>query len=39
MCIRDRYYTSEKQDLKKFGLGGVFTCKKGYYELDLEKGV
>ena len=32
-------YTSEKQDLKKFGLGGVFTCKKGYYELDLEKGV
>lgn len=33
------YYTSEKQDLKKFGLGGVFTCKKGYYELDLEKGV
>ena len=37
--FEEMYYTSEKQDLKKFGLGGVFTCKKGYYELDLEKGV
>ena len=33
------YYQSEEQDLKKFGLGGKFTCKKGYYQLDLEKGV
>lgn len=37
--FEEMYYTSEKQDLKKFGLGGIFTCKKGYYELDLEKGV
>lgn len=37
--FEEMYYTSEKQDLKKFGLGGVFTCKKGYCELDLEKGV
>lgn len=37
--FEEMYYTSEKQDLKKFGLGGVFICKKGYYELDLEKGV
>lgn len=37
--FEEMYYTSEKQDLKKFGLGGVFTCKKGHYELDLEKGV
>lgn len=37
--FEELYYKSEKQDLKKFGLGGVFTCKKGYYELDLEKGV
>src|SRR5699024_2812608 len=37
--FEEMYYTSEKHDLKKFGLGGVFTCKKGYYELDLEKGV
>lgn len=37
--FEETYYTSEKQDLKKFGLGGVFTCKKGYYELDLDKGV
>lgn len=33
------YYQSEEQELKKFGLGGKFTCKKGYYQLDLEKGV
>lgn len=33
------YYQSEEQDLKKFGLGGKFTCKKGYYKLDLDKGV
>lgn len=37
--FEELYYKSEKQDLKKFGLGGVFTCKKGYYELDLEKGI
>ena len=33
------YYTKPEHDLKKFGLGGKFTCKKGYYELDLDKGV
>ena len=37
--FENMYYQSEEQDLKKFGLGGKFTCKKGYYQLDLEKGV
>ena len=37
--FEEMYYTAEKQDLKKFGLEGTFTCRKGYYELDLEKGV
>ena len=35
--FENMYYQSEEQDLKKFGLGGKFTCKKGYYQLDLEK--
>lgn len=35
----NQFYKSEEQDLKKFGLGGKFTCKKGYYKLDLPRGV
>lgn len=35
----NKYYTKETHSLKKFGLGGKFTCKKGYYQLDLEKGI
>lgn len=32
------YYNGEP-DVKKFGLGGKFSCERGYYKLDLEKGV
>lgn len=35
----NKYYTKEQHSLQKFGLGGKFTCKKGYYQLDLEKGI
>ena len=35
----NKYYTKNTHSLKKFGLGGKFTCYKGYYQLDLEKGI
>ena len=36
----EMWYGKPEHDLsQKFGLGGKFTCKKGYYELDLEKGL
>lgn len=37
--IENTFYQNETCKLQKFGLGGVFSCKKDYYELDLEKGV
>lgn len=37
--FEELYYNSETHNLKKFGLGGTFTCKKGYYELDIDKGI
>jgi len=37
--FEDAYYKSDKHDLKKFGLGGNFICKKDYYGLDLDKGI
>ena len=37
--FEELYYSKEQHDMQKFGLGGTFTCKKGYYKLDLEKGV
>ena len=33
------YKAGDNVDLKKFGLGGKFICKKDYSELDLEYGV
>lgn len=33
------FYGCETHELKQFGLGGKFTCKKNYYELNLEKGI
>ena len=37
--LENSYYKSPTCDLKKYNIGGVFTCKKDYYQLDLEKGV
>ena len=36
--LENSFY-SGKGDLKKFGVGGKFTCKKDYTDLDLEYGV
>lgn len=33
------YNMSDDAPLKKFGVGGKFTCKEGYNKLDLENGV
>lgn len=33
------FYQGDHSQLKKFGLGGKFECRKDYYELDLEKGI
>lgn len=33
------YNMSDDKPLKKFGIGGKFTCKKGYTKLDLDNGV
>ena len=33
------YDAGTKCDVSKFGIGGKFTCKKDYSDLDLEKGV
>jgi ATP-dependent exoDNAse (exonuclease V) beta subunit len=33
------YKGGDNVDLKKFGIGGKFSCKKDYSELDLENGV
>ena len=38
--IEDQFYKSgNKSDVSKFGVGGVFICKPGYTELDLNYGV
>ena len=37
--LENIYYEKPEHDLKKFGLGGKFACKKGYYELDMDKGI
>lgn len=35
----EAFYGTETHTLKKYGIGGSFTCKKGYYKLDIEKGI
>lgn len=37
--LENAYYKSPTCDLKKYNIGGSFSCKKDYYQLDLEKGV
>lgn len=37
--FEEKYYQSEEQEISKYGVGGKFTCKKGYYTLDLERGL
>ena len=37
--LENAYYKSPTCNLKKYNIGGTFTCKKNYYQLDLEKGV
>ena len=37
--LENSFYKQETCKLQKFGLGGVFTCKKDYTELNLDKGV
>ena len=37
--FENSFYKSDFPDLKRFGLGGKFICKRDYYELDLDKGV
>lgn len=37
--LENQYLGKPICDLKKFGLGGKFTCKPNYFELDLDKGV
>lgn len=37
--LENIYYEKSEHDLKKFGLGGKFSCRKGYYELDIDKGI
>ncbi len=37
--LENSFYKSPKCDLKRYNLGGSFSCKKNYYQLDVEKGV
>lgn len=37
--IENEFYKSEEQEFNKYGHGGKFLCKKGYYKLDLERGI
>lgn len=37
--LENSFYKQETCKLQKFGLGGIFTCKKDYTELNLDKGV
>lgn len=37
--LETQYYKQPTCSVEKYGIGGKFTCKKDYYELDLEKGV
>lgn len=37
--LESSFYKDPNKAVKRFGLGGKFTCKKGYFELDLEYGI
>lgn len=37
--FENSFYKEGQQSLENFGIGGKFTCKKDYYELDLPKGI
>jgi len=37
--FEDKYYECNEHDFGNYGLSGNFTCKRDYYELDLDKGV
>lgn len=37
--IENEFYKSEEQEFTKYGQGGKFMCKKGYYHLDLDRGI
>lgn len=37
--MENMFYGKDFVEVKKFGIGGKFQCKKSYYELDLERGV
>lgn len=37
--LESSFYKDPNKAVKRFGLGGNFTCKKGYSELDLEYGI
>ena len=37
--IENEFYKSEEQEFNKYGQGGKFMCKKGYYHLDLDRGI
>lgn len=37
--LEESFYKAPTCDLKKYGIGGKFHCKKNYFELDLDKGV
>ena len=37
--LENQYLLKTEHDLKKYGIGGKFTCKPNYDKLDLEKGI